>query len=168
MATADWHTLSLLLHLGVLAFWLGGNIFFLVVFGPAAHQLRPGAGVRTLNRGRIAFEAVSWAAIGLLALTGIINLLPNGRTAGAPQGEVYALALAIKMFLFGAMLTHHGLQVFKYAPKIAALTAQTPADAAAWPEPLRALWQKWFTLLKINAALGPVAVWLGLALAKGW
>src|SRR3990172_7951866 len=168
MAMTGWHNLSLLLHLGALALWLGGNVFFLVVFVPAARQLRPGAGVRTLNRGRIAFEAVSWAAIGLLAITGIINLLPDDRATGALRGDVYALALAFKLFLFGAMLMHQGLQVFKYAPKIAALTAQTPADAAAWPTPLTALWQKWFTLLKIKATLGPVAVWLGLALAKGW
>jgi hypothetical protein len=61
---------------------------------------------------------------------------------------------------------HHALQVFKYAPKIKSLTAQLPAYTDAWPEPLLTHWRKWFLLLKINAALGPVVVLLGLALAK--
>jgi len=166
MITPSWYALSLLLHLVALALWLGGMVFFLVVFGPAAHELRPGMGVRTLNQGRIALEAVSWTAIGLVAITGMINLLLGREGAGASQGEYYTITLSAKLFFFFAMLVHHCLQVFKYAPPIAALTAQTPADAVAWPVPLRAHWQKWFMLLKLNAGLGPIAVLLGVALTK--
>ena len=36
-----WHTLSLFFHLVALALWLGGIAFFLVVFGPAVHDLQP-------------------------------------------------------------------------------------------------------------------------------
>jgi hypothetical protein len=82
------------------------------------------------------------------------------------QGRFYAITLSVKLFFFFAMLVHHCLQVFKYAPQIAALTAQTPADAMVWPEPLRAHWQKWFLLLKLNTGLGPIVVLLGVALVK--
>jgi len=167
MITPSWYALSLLLHLVGLALWLGGMVFFLVVFGPAAHVLRPGIGVRTLNQGRIAFEAVSWTAIGLLAITGMINLILGREGAGASQGEFYTITLSVKLFFFFAMLVHQCLQVFKYAPPIAVLTALTPADAMVWPEPLRAHWQKWFMLLKLNAGMGPIAVLLGVALGKG-
>ena len=167
MNVTSWHLLSLLLHLVALALWLGGIIFFLIVFGPAVRELRSGIGVKTLNQGRIAFEAVSWSAIGLLAITGIINLLLLNPATGAPRTESYTVILSVKLFFFFAMLVHHCLQVFKYAPQIAGLTAQTPADAMVWPEPLRVLWQKWFTLLKINAGLGPIVVLLGVALTKG-
>ena len=167
MITPSWYALSLLLHLVALALWLGGMVFFLVVFGPAAHELRPGIGVRTLNQGRIALEAVSWMAIGLVAITGMINLILGREGAGASQGEFYTITLSVKLFFFFAMLLHHCLQVFKYAPQIAALTAQTPADTMAWPEPLGAHWQKWFMLLKLNAGLGPVVTLLGVALVKG-
>ena len=167
MIITNWHALGLLLHLVALALWLGGMVFFLVVFGPAAHQLRPGIGVKILNQGRAAFEAVSWAAIGLLVITGMINLASAGDGAGTAQGRFYAITLSVKLFLFFAMLVHHSLQVFKYARPIAALTAQTPADAMVWPEPLRAQWQKWFMLLKLNAGLGPIVVLLGVALGKG-
>jgi putative copper resistance protein D len=167
MIITGWHALSLLLHLVALALWLGGMVFFLVVFGPSAHELRPGIGVRTLNQGRIALEAVSWTAIGLLVITGTINLILASDGAGMAQGRFYAITLSVKLFFFFAMLVHHCLQVFKYAPPIAALTAQTPADATVWPEPLRTHWQKWFMLLKLNAGLGPIVVLLGVALAKG-
>jgi uncharacterized membrane protein len=166
MIAPGWYALSLLLHLVALALWLGGMVFFLVVLGPAAHELRPGIGVQTLNQGRIALQALSWTAIGLLAITGMINLILGREGAGASQGEFYTITLSVKLFFFFAMLVHHCLQVFKYAPKIAALTAQTPADAMVWPEPLRAHWQKWFMLLKLNAGLGPIAVLLGVALTK--
>ena len=166
MIITSWYALSLLLHLVALALWLGGMVFFLIVFGPAAHELRPGIGVKALNQGRNAFEAVSWAAIGLLVITGMINLASAGDGAGMAQGRFYAITLSVKLFFFFAMLVHHCLQVFKYAPQIAALTAQTPADATVWPEPLRAHWQKWFMLLKLNAGLGPIVVLLGVALVK--
>ena len=162
----SWYTFSLFLHLVGIALWLGGIAFFLIVFGPAVHDLQPGLGIRTLDRGRVSLEAISWTAIGLLLITGIFNLILQNQAIRAPQGSFYTTLLAVKLFFFAAMLLHHCLQVFKYAPKIAALTAQLPRGADAWPEPLLTYWRKWFLLLKINAALGPIVTLLGLALVK--
>jgi len=161
-----WYTLSVMLHLIALVLWLGGIVFFLVVIGPAAHELKPSAGIRVLNRGRVALEAVSWAGIALVMITGMTNLILRNQMSGANLGFRYMMILSIKLFVFIAMLVHHSLQVFKYGPKIVALTAQAGADAPSWPEALRFHWHKWFVLLKINAALGPVAILLGLALIK--
>jgi uncharacterized membrane protein len=161
-----WHTLSLLLHILALVLWLGSIAFFLIVFGPAVHHLNADVGIKVLNHGRIAFEAVSWAAIGLLLITGIVNLILQSRLTGTHLGQYYLGVLGIKLLLFFAMLVHHSLQVFKYGPKIVALTSQVNADSSVWPEPLRAHWQKWFMLLKINATLGPIVTFLGLALVK--
>jgi uncharacterized membrane protein len=161
-----WHTLSLFLHLVGIALWLGGIAFFLVVFGPAAHDLHPRISMRTLNQGRISLEAVSWAGIALLLITGIINLALRAQALSAAQDHLYGIVLSVKLLLFVAMGVHHGLQVFKYAPKIASLTAQLPAGIDSWPEPLLTYWRKWFLLLKINAAIGPVVVLLGIALAR--
>lgn len=161
-----WHTLNLFLHLVGIALWLGGIAFFLVVFGPAAHDLDPRIGMRTLNQGRISLEAVSWAGIALLLITGMINLTLRAQAMSAAPDPLYGIVLSVKLLLFVAMGVHHGLQVFKYAPKIASLTAQLPAGIDSWPEPLLTYWRKWFLLLKINAAIGPVVVLLGLALVK--
>ena len=70
-----WQTLSSMLHLIAIAMWLGAIVFFLVVSGPAVNELAPKLALKTMNRARIGLEAISWFAIGLLLLTGIVNLL---------------------------------------------------------------------------------------------
>jgi putative copper export protein len=161
-----WHIFSSFLHLVGIALWLGGITFFLVVFGPAVHDLDPRIGMRTLNQGRISLEAVSWFGIVLLLITGVINLALRTQEMSVPQDNLYGIILSVKLLLFVAMGVHHGLQVFKYAPKIASLTGALRADTHSWPEPLLTYWRKWFLLLKINAGLGPIVVLLGLVLAK--
>jgi putative copper export protein len=160
------HSLSLLLHLLALAMWLGGIAFFLIVFGPAVHDLKAGLSLKLLNRGRMTFEWLSWTAIGLLFLTGILNLVLRSQTTGAHLGQYYLTILSIKLLLFVAMLVHHALQVFKYGAKIASLTDRAAITTDSWPEALRADWQRWFILLKINATIGPIATLLGMALVK--
>jgi uncharacterized membrane protein len=163
---SSWHNLSLWLHLIALAFWLGGIVFFLIVFAPAVRELNPSMGMRALNQGRMNLEAMSWAAIALLLITGIVNLILRKQGAGGPDGEFYTTVLSIKLFLFLAMVIHHCLQVFKYAPAIVTLTEKVPPETNSWPEPLLSLWQKWFMLLKINAGIGPIVTLFGLALIK--
>jgi putative copper export protein len=163
---ATWYSFSLLIHLIALALWLGGIVFFLVVLGPAVHELEPQIAIMTLNKGRLGLETASWIAIGLLLLTGVLNLLARVPPAGAAIGVSYGILFGIKLFIFSAMVMHHCLQVFKYAPKIAGSTAQLSQGTSFWPEPLLSYWRRWFFLLKINAALGPIAVLLGLALTK--
>jgi putative copper export protein len=160
------HSLSLLLHLLALAMWLGGIAFFLIVFGPAVHELKPVLGLRLLNRGRMIFEALSWTGIGLLLLTGIVNLVLRSDMTAGDVGQHYLAIFSVKLVLFVAMVTHQALQVFKYGPKITALTNDSAMTIDSWPEPLRSHWQKWFMFLKINATIGPIATLLGLALVK--
>ena len=162
-----WYSLSLMFHLIAIALWLGGIVFFLVVSGPAVYELEPHIAIKTMNQGRIGLERISWTAIALLLLTGIVNLVLTTQTAAAPLGESYIILLGTKLFLFCAMALHHSLQVFKYAPRIAALTAEIKPTTTEWPEPLLSQWRRWFLLLKINASLGPLVVLLGLALVKG-
>lgn len=162
----NWQTLSLGLHLGALALWLGSVIFFLVVFGPALKELAPGMALRVLDRGRKALEAVAWTGISLLVVTGIVNLILRRQGSTSSFSQFYFIALSIKLIVFGAMVYHHGLQVFKYGPQIAAITAQAAQETVLEPETLRLLWQRWFTLLKINATLGPIATLMGLVLLK--
>lgn len=159
------YSLSLMIHLLAQALWLGGIVFFLIVVGRAVHDLEPRLAIKTLNQARSGFELVSWIGIGLLLATGMFNLGLRAQ-AGFISGQVWGILLGAKLFLFAAMVVHHCLQVFKYAPIISGLIAQLPQDFTAWPEPLLSHWRRWFLLLKINAALGPIAVLLGLALIE--
>jgi uncharacterized membrane protein len=161
----SWQTLSLLLHILALALWLGTMVFFLVVFAPAVNQIEAGVGIHALNQGRISFEALSWLGILLLFVSGTANLVFRYEGT-AVQTQLYLVILAIKLILFAAMLVHHCLQVFKYAPRIATLTAETPIMVPVWPQQLRSVWERWFLLLKINAGLAPLVTLLGLALMQ--
>lgn len=163
----SWYSLSLLLHFVGVALWLGAIVFFLVVLGPAVHELEPAIAIKALNQGRIGLEIISWTAIGLLVLTGIASLILRGQAAAPALSSSYVSLLSVKLFLFGAMATHHGLQVFKYAPRIAELTAKLQPNPVEWPDPLLEHWRRWFLLLKINAGIGPVVVLLGLTLVRG-
>jgi putative copper export protein len=163
---SGWYLSSLILHLIALALWLGGMVFFLVVFGPAVRDLRPDIGMGLLNQGRIALEGIAWVGIVLLMFTGMVNLFLRNQAMGAHLGRTYMFLLSIKLLIFVAMLAHHSLQVFKYGPRIAAMTAPVETQSGSWPEPLRANWQSWFMLLKINTLLGAIATLLGLALIK--
>ena len=156
---------NLWLHLFALAVWIGGMAFFLFVFAPAAHGLRPADGVRALNHGRRSLQTLSWIAIHLIFLTGVLNFLFRAMASGLELGGAYYTVLALKLLLFFAMAFHHCLQALKYGPKIASLTAQTGDRIDSWPEPLLADWRKWFRLLKINATLGPIALLFGIGLS---
>jgi putative copper export protein len=162
----EWHALGLLLHLIAISLWPGGILFFLVAFAPAARTLEPAAAMRALNRGRLALESAAWVGIVLLMLTGAVNLILRSQATSAHLGRTYMVILAVKLLLFVAMLAHHTLQVFKYGPTITALSADVAKAPSEWPEPLRAHWQRWFFLLKLNAALGLVVVLLGVMLVK--
>lgn len=162
-----WQTLMMLLHLVAIALWLGAIVFFLIVIGPATHELEPALAIKTMNRSRIGLEQISWSAIALLLLTGSANVVTRMQSHAMMLGDSYTVLLSTKLFIFGAMAMHHGLQVFKYGPRIASLTAELRPNVSAWPEPLLANWRRWFLLLKINAALGPIAVLIGLSLVVG-
>ena len=159
-------TIALLLHLLAVAFWIGGITFFLIVFAPAVHDMEPGIGMRALNRGRVALEAIAWVAVAILLLSGIAAFILRLQATGTAIPTSYTILLSVKIFLFLAMLVHHCLQVFKYGPTIASLTAELPPRTQSWPEPLLSHWRKWFLLLKINSVMGLVAVVLALTLGR--
>ena len=112
------------------------------------------------------FEALSWTGIALLFLTGILNLVLRSEITAGDVGQHFLAILSVKLVLFVAMVIHQALQVFKYGPKITALTNDSAMTIDSWPEPLRSHWRKWFMFLKINATIGPIATLLGLALVK--
>lgn len=159
---AVFESANLWLHLLAASIWVGGMIFFLFVFGPAARTLAPSECLRALNHGRESFQTLSWVAISLLFLTGALNIYFRFAPGADQLGAGFTTILAIKLLLFVAMIFHHSLQAFKYAPRHA--SAKIEGTGGEWPEPLAAAWKKWFTLLKINTTLGVIVLLLGWGL----
>jgi uncharacterized membrane protein len=159
---AVFESANLWLHLLSAAAWVGGMIFFLFVFGPAARSLAPSERLRALNHGRESFQKLSWIAILLLFLTGALNFYFRAAAGGSHFGPGYYSILGIKLLLFVAMIFHHSLQAFKYGPGLA--SAKIEDTGGEWPDPLVAAGKKWFTLLKINTTLGVIVLLLGWGL----
>ncbi len=159
-------TLNQWIHIISLSLWIGGIIFFLFVFSPAARSLPPRPGMDVLNRGLRYFQTFSWIAISLMLITGTVNFVLRGDAAGFALGPSYYLILGTKLFLFLAMVLHHCFQVFKYAPRIASLRDPTEPHKPTWPEDLLSQWRGWLVLLKINAALGPIVLLLDIGPTK--
>jgi uncharacterized membrane protein len=157
---------NLWLHIVSMAVWIGAMAFFLFVFGPAVKSLAAFDGIRALNHGREALQTLSWIAVHLLFLTGVLNFFFRLTAGGVYPASGYFWILGIKLTLFSAMIFHHFLQSLQYAPRIVSATAAADPGAGSWPEPLTAAWKKWFVLLKINTALGALVLLLGLALAR--
>jgi uncharacterized membrane protein len=149
------------------ALWIGAIFCFLFVFAPAVKGLPSATAIPLLNQGRRNFQAFSWLIITLLVLTGIANLVFSGKAAGIAPGSTYTMILGLKLFLFLAMVLHHSIQAFKYAPRIESLTALVPPGSENWPDTLLAQWNRWFILLKINGTLGPLILLVAVGL-KGF
>src|SRR5262245_22104799 len=92
-----WYTLSLFFHLVGLVLCLRVIAVCLVVFGTVVHDLQPGLVIRILINGRTSLEAISWAGIGLLLISGIINLILRNQAPGVTSGRFYTIVLAIKL-----------------------------------------------------------------------
>jgi len=139
-------------------------LFFLFVFAPAVRGLPAASGIPLLNRGRRSLQIVSWLGIATLLVTGCLRFIFAGRAGGFTLGSAYSIVLGLKLLLFLAMVLHHTVQGLKYGPRIESLTAAAPKQCSQWPDALLAEWKRWFTLLKINGAIGPLIVLLALGL----
>ena len=91
-----------------------------------------------MNQARIGLENMAWTAIGLLRPEQEHSVWSRAVRweCRAARTKFISTRSAQSWSLFLAMAVHHCLQVFKYAPRIASLTKQSPPAPATWPEPL--------------------------------
>jgi hypothetical protein len=79
--------------------------------GPAVHEMEPNIAIRTMNRGRIGLEAISWIGIGYCLLTGIANI------AAAQSGDRYHRR-RLHAALGGETLRFHGHDGSSLSPSL--------------------------------------------------
>jgi putative copper export protein len=158
--------LSVWLHIVAAFIWLGGMFFLGLVGAPVLREVEPGA-LRTELFRRLGerFRVVGWGSIGVLAVTGALNLRFRGlvrwESLGSPEfwDTRYGHLLAWKLALVVAMIGLSAVHDFALGPRASRLDPRTPEAAAA------RRWASW--LGRLNAVLGLALIFAAIRMARG-
>jgi uncharacterized membrane protein len=160
------YLLNVTLHVLAALLWLGGMFFFAVVGAPVLRRLEPAAlRARVFAELGQAFRTAGWAAIGVLLVTGALNLhltgVLRGGQAWSPDfwSSSYGGALAWKLVTVAVMIVISAIHDFVLGPRAGRLQ---PGSAAALRARGRAAW-----LARINALVGLGLVFAAVRLARG-
>jgi putative copper resistance protein D len=157
------------LHLLTAIFWIGGLLFLAlavvpVVRRPAFRALSPAL----LEAIGLRFRSLGWIAMGVLVLTGLINLLARGVTPALLMdptfwGGAFGRALAGKLLTVALVIGLNALHDFWAGPRATRALAVDPegVEAARW----RRL-ASWLARLTLLASLG--ALIFAVFMVRGW
>lgn len=158
--------LNVTVHVLAALFWLGGMFFLALVGAPVLRQLDD-----PRLRGRLfaalgrRFRTTGWWAIGILVVTGTMNLQFKGVLradvlgSGAFWGTDYGTALAWKLAAVTAMILVSAIHDFVLGPRASA------GAAGGGPDDRTRTLASW--LARANALLGIVVVVAAVYLARG-
>lgn len=162
------YLLSVWLHILAAAVWIGGMVFLALVLVPVTRRPEHRAVAASLVRATGArFRWAGWGSLGLLLLTGVVNLafrgfgwadVWSGRLWQGPLGRT----LAIKLLLFSAVLLLSGLHDFAIGPRATVLWQADPGAPEVARLRRRAAW-----LGRLNLILALIVAALGVTLVRG-
>lgn len=159
--------LNVTIHVLAAMFWLGGMFFLAVVGAPALRAVEPPALRQKLFQELgVRFRTAGWWAIGVLVVTGVINLhyrhwlqwsgvLDNAAFWRTATGH----SLAVKLVAVAAMIVVSFVHDFVVGPR-----AGTAAPGSAEAAVLR---KRAALLARVNAVLGLIVVIAAVRLARG-
>lgn len=162
------YLLSVWLHLLSIAVWLGGMILLVLVIVPVLRQqeyqhLR----FLLLNWMGTRFRAIGWMCLGLLALTGGVNLVYRGvswpelMSLEFWQGS-FGKALGIKLLLVSVIFLLSAIHDFSIGPRATMAGQTNPGSEEALSLRKQASW-----IGRINLLLALVVIALGIMLVRG-
>jgi len=158
--------LNVTIHLLAAMFWLGGMFFLAVVGAPALRELdAPALRAALFQRLGERFRTAGWIAIGVLLVTGTLNLHFRGiltwRTLSSSDfwSTAYGHTLAWKLSAVAAMVVVSAVHDFVLGPAASRYEAGSPEALRARR---RAAW-----LARLNALAGVVVVVAAVRLARG-
>ena len=158
--------LSVTVHLLAALLWLGGMFFLAVVGAPVLRRVEPPELRATLfQRLGERFRLVGWGAIGVLLVTGTLNLHYRGMLSAelwadpvfraSPLGHALGWKIAAVVTMLVVSITHD----FLLGPAASRLDPGSQAAATA------RRWAAW--LARANAIVGIVVVVAAVRLARG-
>ena len=156
------------LHVLGTVVWIGGLLFQLLVLRPTlSHTPVTAEWLHFRVRLDRSFRAVMWAAIGVVLLTGlfnVINVLYAAALAGSRVPAPFVRLLSLKLLLVAGMLVLQGIQRFVLQPRFVALLTHLSAERTTLPDTLVKLQRQawWVNGLVVSAAV--VVILLGLLL----
>ncbi|HLG21788.1 MAG TPA: DUF2214 family protein [Candidatus Manganitrophaceae bacterium] len=100
------------IHIMAAMFWVGGMLFFVIVLVPVLRDLSVGQKMDLMSRVGKRFRKAGWVSLGVLLLTGLLNLYHRG----IPLSE-YGSAFWIKLSLFVVMVSLTLLHDFALGPR---------------------------------------------------
>jgi putative copper export protein len=131
------YLLNVTVHVTAAVLWLGGTFFLALVGAPVLGKVEPPALRASLfaELGR-RFRSLGWIALGLLLVTGTLNLYFRGVLTAVSMGSShlwrtpFGRTLALKLFLVALMLLIQALHDFRWGPTASRAQPGTPAAAA--------------------------------------
>jgi uncharacterized membrane protein len=154
-------------HVLAAMLWLGGMFFLAAVGAPALRAIEsPPVRQQLFQQLGLRFRTVGWWAIGVLLVTGVVNLYYRGwlRWDGLLDSAAFwntsvGHSLALKLSAVTAMILVSALHDFWLGPMAGKLAPGSPESAAA---------RRSATMLaRANALLGVVVVVAAVQLARG-
>lgn len=161
------YVFSVWLHILAASVWLGGMVFFAAVIVPVMRNdaLREKVGALVHELG-VRFRTVGWTCLVLLLVTGLYNLhyrgLLDDLLTTSFWGTSFGQILAIKLVLFGVVLTISGVHDFFIGPRATELLQKDPNDPRA--QRMRKAASRFG---RANLLLGLAVVALAVTLVRG-
>ncbi len=160
--------ISVFLHIVSATVWVGGMLFLALVIVPIIRkpEFKPSAGLLLRVMG-LNFRFWSWVCLVAFFITGVYNLSYRFNSwtalidANTWQG-IFGQTLAIKLILFGFILSLSAWHDFYIGPRAVQLLQEQPDSAAAMQIRRQASW-----LGRVNLLLGLIMVMLGTFLVRG-
>jgi uncharacterized membrane protein len=160
------YRLSVWLHLIAACAWVGGIVFFAAVLVPVVRQQEPGTAAALVRAVGRRFRSLGWFSLGVLALTGVTNLLsrysPSDLATAAFWTSPFGTALMTKLALVAAVIV---VTIAHDVAGVRAAAAVARDPGARETAQLRRL-ASW--LGRIDLLLALLVLFAALVLVRGW
>ena len=144
------------LHILAAVVWVGGMLFLSLVLAPLVRSRKAAPEFMALFRSAaLRFRVVSWAAIGVLLLTGPMLLSQRGIALTVPSSWPHIVRL--KLALVGALLVLTVLHDLVMGPRISHAIAVPESSRTAW-EQVVVRTARWLPRISLLLALAVVVV----------
>jgi len=162
----SWYFVNVTIHVLAALVWLGGMFFLAIVGAPVLRAVEPPElRQRLFDALGYRFRSVGWTALGVLIVTGVLNLYFRGTLNPAVWGDPrfwrtpWGVALTFKLAALVVMLVVEGYHDFVLGPRAG---RAVPGSAAALAMRRRAS-----LYARVSAICGLVIVLAAIRLARG-